>query len=164
MDSNINVLIPDSPILIPDSLIPDSPILIPEGCAAEKSAPPQKIIVETELQAACKKTWKSYSDAYWVRYNIEPVRNQKVNSVIKSFVQRVGQEESPHVAAHYLQNNSSWYIQRGHAVDGLLADAEKLRTEWATGRTMTIARARQIDKTESNRSAVYEAMAILERD
>ena len=163
VNGHINVLIPDS--LIPDSLllIPDSPILIPEGCAAENSATPEKIIVDTEFQSACKKTWKSYSDAYWERYNVEPVRNQKVNSIIKNFVQRVGQEESPHIAAHYLQNNSSWYIQKGHSVDGLLADAEKLRTEWATGRTMTRTRASQIDKSQSNKSAVNEAMEILER-
>lgn len=129
--------------------------------AAEKSAPP-KIIVDTEFQNACKQTWKFYSDAYWQRYNTEPVRNAKVNSQIKSFVQRLGYLEAPDVAAHYVKSNAGYYVQRGHATDGLLADAEKLRMEWATGKTMTATRARQIDKTESNRSAVGEAMKILE--
>ena len=160
VDSNINVLIPDS--LNTDSLIPDSPILIPEVCAAEKSAPPKNNNTETELQTACKKTWKYYSDAYWQRYKVYPIRNQKINTQVKKFVQRIGFDESPHVAAHYLQNNSAYYMLRGHAVDGLLADAEKLRTEWATGRTMTSTRARQIDKSESNRSAVDEAIELLE--
>ena len=175
VNGHINVLIPDSSNTDSsntdssntdssntDSLIPDSPLLIPLVVAAEKSAPP-KIIVDTEFQNACKQTWKFYSDAYWNRYHVEPVRNQKINTQIKNFVQRIGYEESPHVAAHYLQSNSSYYVGRGHAVDGLLSDAEKLRTEWVTGKTMTTTRASQIDKTESNKSAISEAMAILER-
>ena len=150
-------------VTVTEAVVVTETVPVTVGCAAENSATPEKIIVDTEFQSACKKTWKSYSDAYWERYNVEPVRNQKVNSIIKNFVQRVGQDESPHIAAHYLQNNSSWYIQKGHAVDGLLADAEKLRTEWATGRTMTRTRASQIDKSQSNKSAVNEAMEILER-
>lgn len=158
VDVNINVLIPD--LLIPDSLNTDS--LIPEVVVAEKSATPKKIDTETELQAACRQTWKSYSDAYFNRYEAEPVRNQKVNSQIKQFVQRLGFDESPHVAAYFLNSNVAYYVQRGHTVDCLLSDAEKLRTEWATNTSMTSTRAKQIDKHDANRSAVGEAMKILE--
>lgn len=158
VDANINVLIPDS--LIPDSLNTDS--LIPEGNEADKSASTQKNDSETELQAACKQTWKSYSDAYFNRYNTEPVRNAKVNGQIKQFVKRLGFVESPHVASHFVNSNVGYYVQRGHSVDCLLADAEKIRTEWATGKSITATRARQIDKNEANRSAVDEAMALLE--
>lgn len=117
---------------------------------------------ETELQIACRSTWKAYSDAYFSRYETEPVRNATVNTQVKSFVKRIGADESPHVAAFFLQSNSQFYVQRGHTFGNLLADAEKLRTEWATGRTMTGTRARQIDATQANYSVVGEALKILE--
>jgi hypothetical protein len=152
-DTPADSLIPDS--LNTDSLIPDSPIT--EVTAAEKSAPP-----ETELQKACKLTWGKYSMAYFNRYGTEPVRNAKVSSQIKNFVGRLGFDESPHVAAFYVESNNSYYVSRGHGVDSLLADCEKLRTEWATNSRMTTTRAKQIDKHDANKSAVGEAMKILE--
>lgn len=135
---------------------------------AEKSAPPPKTEItesakpETDLQAACRETWKSYSDAYFLRYETEPVRNATINTQVKAFVKRIGAEEAPHVAAFFVQSNAAFYVQRGHTFGNLLADAEKLRTEWATGRTMTGTRARQIDATQANYSVVDEAMRILE--
>lgn len=128
-----------------------------EVVSADKSAP-----AETELQIACRETWKSYSSAYFNRYGTEPVRNAKVNAQVKNYVQRLGLTESPHVAAYYLQSNNSYYVTRGHLFDALLSDCEKLRTEWATNSSMTATRAKQIDKNEANRSAVGEAMKILE--
>lgn len=160
--SHINVLIPDSSntdSLNTDSLIPDSPILIPESFSPQKSAEPPK--ENTELKKACYETRASYATAFFERYGTEPVSNAKVNSVIKKFVQRIGFIESPAVAAHYVTSNNSYYVARGHSFDCLLADAEKLRTEWATGKTMTQTRAIQIDKTQSNKSAIGEAMQLL---
>lgn len=150
-------LIPDS--LIPDSLNTDS--LLP---AAPKVAAQKNEIVDTELQTACKQTWKAYSDAFFNRYSTEPVRNAAVNSQVKSFVQRIGHDESPLVAAFFLKNNSTWYVTKGHAFKSLLGDAEKIRTEWATGRSMTNTRAKQIDQTQANFSVVSEVMEKLERE
>jgi hypothetical protein len=144
-------------VLIPDSSNTDSLLLNPDVTAAEKSASS-----ETEIQEACKETWKQYATAYFNRYKTEPVRNAKVNGQVKQFVKRLGFTESPLVAAFYVFSNTAYYVQRGHSFDGLLSDAEKLRTEWATGSTMTQTRARQIDKHDANRSAVGEAMKILE--
>ena len=164
-DTPADSLIPDS--LNTDSLIPDS--LIPFGAVAEKTAPPQKTEIieteqkETELQVACRETWKNYSDSYFIRYTTEPVRNATVNAQVKQFVKRIGMEEAPHVAAFFLQNNSQFYVQRGHTFGNLLADAEKMRTEWATGRTMTGTRARQIDQSQANYSVVDEALKLMER-
>jgi hypothetical protein len=143
-------------VLNPDSSNTDSPLLNPDVTAAEKSASS-----ETEIQEACKETWRQYSTAYFDRYKTEPVRNAKVNGQVKQFVKRLGFTESPFVAAFYVQSNTAYYVQRGHSFDGLLADAEKLRTEWATGNVMTQTRARQIDKSQANKSSVNEALAIL---
>ena len=134
--------------------------------AALPSAPknPQAELskTETELQATCRETWKSYGDAYFSRYKTEPVRNATVNAQVKQFVKRIGFSESPFVAAFFLQNNSAFYVQRGHAFGNLLADAEKIRTEWATGSSMTATRARQLDQHQANGSMVDEAMRIIE--
>ena len=66
-----------------------------------------------------------------------PVRNAKVNGMLARFCSRVPADEAPHIAAYYLGHNSAYYVQRGHPADCLLADAEKLRTEWATNRQTT---------------------------
>jgi phage replication O-like protein O len=86
------------------------------------------------LQAACKETWKAYSLAFHKRYGVNPVRNSKVSSQIKQFVGRIGFQESPHVAAYYVTLNEQFYIKKAHGVGQLLADAEKIRTEWITNR------------------------------
>ncbi len=141
----------------PDTKVKDLP-------ARKKRAAPKNDDDDTEaLQSACKLTWAAYRTAYALRYAIDPVRNAKVNGQIKMLVGRLGLSDSPLVAAHYLTCNSAYYVQRGHNLDSLLADAEKLRTEWATGRSMTSTRARQIDQTQANMGIVSEAMEILER-
>lgn len=117
---------------------------------------------ETALQAACKHTWAAYSNAYERRYRTKPVRNQAVNSKIKQFVQRIGFEESPLVAAFYVDRVSdSFVVRKVHDVGLLLSGAEGYRTQWAAGAAMTGTRAQQIDQSQSNFDAAEEAMAIL---
>ena len=94
-------------------------------------------------------TWQAYSDAYEVRYGAKPVRNATVNSQLTNFIKRIGLEESPFVAAFYVNHNNQFYVQKMHTVGLLLADAEKLRTEWATNRQVTSTQARQVDKTQT---------------
>jgi hypothetical protein len=165
VSSHLNVLIPDS--LIPESLNTDSlnpPSLNPLVASQDKPAKPTKVKPEKNeiLQAACRRTWESYANAYFDRYGTEPVRNAKVNKQVISFVERIGFGESHFVAGNYIKSNNAYYVGRGHSFDCLLSDAEKLRTEWATGSGMTSTRASQIDKTQSNQSAVFEALKILE--
>jgi hypothetical protein len=89
---------------------------------------------DTALQAACRETWRSYLGAYHDRYGTEPVRNAKVNAAIKGFVQRVGIADAPSIAAFYVAHDEPFYVRKCHDTGQLLADAEKLRTEWKTGR------------------------------
>lgn len=88
---------------------------------------------ETELQIQCRITWKAYLDAYVRRYGVEPVRNTKVNSNVKNFVQRVGGNESALIAEWYVGHNNNFYVRDAHGFGLLTKDAEKLRTEWASG-------------------------------
>ncbi len=120
-------LIPDSLNPITDSSeqpLPDASL--PVAAKAEK--------VETELQAVCRQTWAAYSDAYELRYSAKPVRNAKVSSQVKQFVQRIGHDESLSIAEWFVSHPGDYYAKNLHSFGLLLADAEKLRTQWATGR------------------------------
>ncbi len=92
-------------------------------------------------------TWHAYSQAYFNRYGVEPVRNAKVNGMLAKFVDRVGATEAPDIVGHYVRHQKSIYVSSKHCVDLLLRDAEGLRTEWATGTAGTFAEARMSDET-----------------
>ncbi len=174
--SNLNQKNRPSPSdsLIPDSLIPDSLNLIPESpipsvSVAEKKSTELETVSaavapatekqDTKLQADCKTTWSGYSEAYERRYCAKPVRNQKVNSLVKQFVQRLGGEEAPMIAEWFVSHPGGYYVGRMHDFGCLLSDAEKLRTEWATGRVMTQGKARQSDRKGTTGAALAEVLA-----
>ena len=117
---------------------------------------------ETALQTACRQTWAAYSEAYQRRYKTKPVRNQSVNSKVKQFVLRIGHEESPMVAAFYVDRVSDAFVVRKmHDVGLLLSGAEGYRTQWVSGAAITSTRAKQVDQSQANYDAAEEAMAIL---
>ena len=89
--------------------------------------------------------WDAYSKAYASRYGTDPVRNAKVNGQIIQLITRVGASDAPAIAAFFVRSNNAYYVKRGHAIGALLSDAEKLATEWRTGRHGTEADAREQD-------------------
>ncbi len=104
--------------------------------------------------------WGEYSEAYFERYSTMPVRNAKVNGQIRTLHQRLG-NEAKHVARFFVGIHDQYLIKRFHEFGLLVAQAESYRTQWATGVTMTATRARQLDQTAANASAVDESIAIL---
>lgn len=167
-------LIPDSGFtdsgftdsLIPDSLIPDSKTLAvsdesqtapQEPQAAKSKAKSKQSGEETDHQIACRATWDSYSKSYFNRYGADPVRNAKVNAQVKQLVLRLGAEEAPSVAAFFVTINDAYYIRSSHELGLLLAKAEGIRTQWATGRQMNGRTARQLEDTQANKNAAQEA-------
>ncbi len=102
-------------------------------------------------------TWQAYADAYRARYGEAPVRNAKVSGQLAQLLKRISADEAPHVARHYVSSSNARYVASGHSTGMLLADAEKLRTEWATGRTGTAFAARQADK-RVGRGAEYQEL------
>ena len=104
-------------------------------------------------------TWKAYADAYQDRYGTPPVRNAKVNGQLAQLVARLGADEAPAVARFYLGHQSGLYVSSMHATDLLLRDAEKLRTEWATGRKVTRTSAMMADRTQTNHDAFAPMLA-----
>lgn len=101
-------------------------------------------------------TFEAYATAYRKRYSTDPVRNAKVNALLKQLVDRLGAEAAPEVARFYVEHNSDWYIRRGHAIDVLLGDAEKLHTEWQTGRRVTAIGSRQSERTQHHADLVSQ--------
>jgi hypothetical protein len=87
------------------------------------------------------------------------VRNATVNGQLANLVNRLGADEAPAVAAFYVRSNNGRYVAAGHSVGMLLMDAEKLRTEWATGRQGTATQAQQADRTQTNLNAFSTLIA-----
>jgi hypothetical protein len=117
---------------------------------------PRKPKPETPPSA---EAWNAYASAYKARYGELPVRNAKVNGQMAQFVARIGAEEAPAVAAFFVGHQNAFYVRQMHPVDSLLRDAEKLRTEWATGRQVTQTQAAQVDRTQTNLSAFAPLLA-----
>ena len=103
--------------------------------------------------------WCAYKDAYHDRYGADPVRNAMVNGQLSNLVKRLGAEVAPYVAAFYVTHNNRYYVEKMHPVGLLLSDAEKLRTEWVTGRQSTATQANLADKTQANFSAFAPLLA-----
>ena len=123
----------------------------PQPSAKRAPAKPRK---EPSAGAAA---WDAYAAAYFGRYGVEPLRNAKTNGQMSQFCARVPADEAPAIAAWYIQHNKSWYVQKQHSIDCLLADAEGLRTQWATKRQVTATQANQADRTQAN-FGVFQAL------
>lgn len=113
---------------------------------------------------ASSDVWASYAEAYESRYGVEPVRNASVNAHLAQVVGKLGAEEAPAVAAHFVRSQNGLYVAAMHPTNLLLRDAEKLRTEWATGRITTRTQAMQADRTQTNANAFAGLIAKAEQD
>ena len=112
--------------------------------------------------AKSHRTWIAYAIAYEGRYGAWPIWNATVGGRITKFIERVGAERAPRVAVHFVRRvNEEFVVKLMHPVKLLLSDAEKWATQAQTGATMTGARAKQIDQTQSNFDTAGEAMAML---
>lgn len=112
----------------------------------------------TEGKSISSQVWDAYSEAYREKYGVEPLRNATVNSQIKHFVGRVPASEAPAIAAFYLTHSDYYYVKNRHPVGAMLKDAEKLRTEWATGNRSTTAAARSADQMQGVQSQMERVL------
>jgi hypothetical protein len=113
--------------------------------------------------AATSATWNAYAEAYERRYGTPPIRNAMVNGQIASLLRRVPMEEAPAIADYYLSLSKRYYVESQHPVGALLKDCESVRTQWATGRTMTSTKAQQTDRRRAAFEATFDAIEIIER-
>lgn len=107
------------------------------------------------------RTWINYAIVYEKRYGTWPVWNRTVGGMLTKFIERIGAELAPKVAAFYVTKvNDTFVTKGGHSIKLLLSDAEKYHTQYQTGRTVTNTQAQQIDKTQTNLNAADEALEI----
>jgi hypothetical protein len=98
--------------------------------------------------------WRSYSKSYESRYKTKPTWNAKVAGQIKHFSARVPAAEAAEIASFYVGHNGARYIGSGHAIGNLLLDAEKIRTEWLTGRKITTLDARNAESADALKNQI----------
>lgn len=100
--------------------------------------------------------WDSYSKAYAQKYGTNPTRNAKANSLCSQFAKRVPNEDAPMVIAFYLTHGDRWYVQKCHALEYAIKDAEKLHMEWKMGSQMTTSIATTLERQSANDKAIAD--------
>lgn len=142
-----------------DSGLPDAGLRTAESPSPSTSSAAVRRRPNGEAEGRTVDLWHAYAGAYQHRYGIAPIRNAKVNGMLAKFLERVPLEEAPDIAAFYVGHHKGLYVSAKHCVDLLLRDAEGLRTEWATGRTVTDSEARQTDRTAGQLEQVNRLLA-----
>lgn len=99
---------------------------------ARKSSAPEDAAAKENRS----KVWASYAAAYATRYGTYPVRNAKVSKQVVDLVARIG-SEAEEIAGWFVSHPNNFYANNLHEFGLLLRDAEKLRTQWVTGRTVS---------------------------
>jgi hypothetical protein len=112
--------------------------------------------------AKSARAWEAYSTAFHQRYKTAPPPNARSFSLLCQLVDRLGIEEAPAVAAFYVNHNGTFYVERMHPVTLLVQDAEKLRTEWVTGRRMTRVEARSAEQGDAMREQVHRVRKLMQ--
>ncbi|MDY0190686.1 MAG: hypothetical protein RBR22_08135 [Desulfuromonas sp.] len=109
-------------------------------------------------KAKTYRVWANYAFAFRKRYNVWPVWNARTAGQLGQLVDRLGQDAAPKVAAYYLTIADARLITEQHSVNLLLARAEALHTQWATGRRINGTTARQQERTAANFEAAQTAI------
>lgn len=91
--------------------------------------------------------WQAFTEAYLKRYGAEPTRNAPENAAMARFCSLVPLEETPQIAAFYVEHGKAWYVSHQHSVKYLAQDAAGLRTQWLANRPVTETEARRGDRT-----------------
>jgi hypothetical protein len=103
--------------------------------------------------------WKAYSEAYEQRWGVAPLRHQLNNTLAKKVAEKIGMEDAPAVAAFYLTHSDRFYVSNKHPLNLLLRDADKLYTEWRTGRASTYDDAIRTERRASNVNAARDFLS-----
>ena len=117
--------------------------------------------VSTPKKGKSTATWNAYSRAYLHRYRDAPLRNAKVSKLLCQFVDQVGADDAPMIAAYYLTLDDQWYQKKSHDVPTLLQNAQGIRTQWATGTNRTSQQIRQTERMSGNAQAVNEVKQMI---
>ena len=135
---------------IPPNQSPPKPPAKPPAKASAKL--PAKSVTDTTL------VFNAYVIGYKFKYNIEPIRNAKVNSQLKQLVQRIGLQNSIDLAQAFCGHTNSFYARCGHSIPTMLKDCESLVTQLRTGKIINSDNL-YIDKKEEHRDNAFKQAA-----
>lgn len=149
--------------LQPDSFQPAPTVAGLVKAQPDKSADRKKTPAKKKKSAGVSTpTWDAYSQSYLKRYGVEPRRSSKISTSLVRMVEHIGVDSAPLVAAYYPTSNYQFYVARGHPIELMVADAQKLLTEAQTGKRATATQAKQLDRKENNANVANEVIARLE--
>lgn len=77
--------------------------------------------------------WEAYKAAYLERYQTEPVRNAKANTICSRLVKEVGLERAQDLVRFFLGSENTFYLRRCHDLGIVSRDIQPLLTQMATG-------------------------------
>ena len=126
-------------------------------CAPQKKRGTRPRQDSGTMATPVSQVWTPYAAGYRDRYGLDPPRNAKANALCKQLVERLGLDDAIAVAGWYPSHRGRWHVEKGHSLATLLADCEALRTQWATGRMVTSAEAREQDGHEK-RGQVWQKL------
>lgn len=132
--------------------IPGELIALPDS---DQINDPKPRIKKTGNQSEGSEVWQSYSEAYFQRYGVQPVRNAKTNTNCADLAKRLGKSEAMRVVRFYLTHNDSWFVKRSHMISDCLSSAESLHTQMLTDNRVTSTQAHKVDQG-SEQAAIFE--------
>lgn len=118
-----------------------------------KPAQKRKLTPTHEEAAPSASLWDAYQLAYKSRYHIAPIRNAKVNSLLKQLLNRIGVSDSQALIQFYLGLNDAWLVQHFHPLDGLISKCEGYLTRMKTGVEMSRAKAQKVENVSATLTA-----------
>lgn len=148
-----------SPMDMP--VIDDKPLLSPAGQAQVMTELAENKLIKKPRKKSDGRgipVWEAYSQNYWFRYKVSPVRNAMTNRICSQLADRLGDDAAALVVSYYVQHNDFFYVKNAHAIQYCLKDAEKLHMEWSRGRRVTTADARLEERKGHNAQVIEQVM------
>jgi len=133
-------------------------------CNSEQAHQTSQITTKSKTKSVpdSRATREVYNEFYKKRYGVEALINARTNSQLSQFVKAVGVEDAPEIARFYLHHNDAFYLKSTHSVGLMLRDAEKLRTEWLSGRKVTYQEARKAEERDGYNSLIQKLQKTIE--
>jgi hypothetical protein len=127
--------------------------LVPEGVHEPVQRKPKKAKL---LPLDGGIIWAAYEGAYTNRHGVKPIRNLKVNAQCKQIAEQVGRDVGMQLAAYYVTRNDAFYLNAKHPLGLLLMNLQKIHTEWANGREVTMRDAQRQEAHSQTDRAIRE--------
>jgi hypothetical protein len=94
--------------------------------------------------------WEAYKAVLMRKHGIEPLRDQKANSIMCNLYKRIGADLPSVLEFYVMKQNSPLYLKGRHPLSLALLHIETIYGNWQAGREVTQTEANSIDKSMTN--------------